>query len=230
MRDRRLWWTHRKRKQPEAARLCLTPRPELRQRSTLGPRVQRLGCIRILSAVRCVLPGRRCARLPLLHLPVLGGVRLVLPGRPVQVRLPVVLQPGSDPATKSELVSISSGPVFGEEIGRSSPFPQAGIPRGVLHGDGQDGGDHAAADDGVQGQSHGDEDAQTGFTRFKQPCLGFKSNKEAGFKASIHGCWDSCPAKVRPGSNRRRKVTYLWLEVAWGGGAPVALSPESGLF
>lgn len=30
-----------------------------------------------------------------------------------------------------------------------SPFLQAGVSRGVLHGDGQDGGDDAAADEGV---------------------------------------------------------------------------------
>lgn len=47
-------------------------------------------------------------------------------------------------------------PVVAGGTVRLSPSPQAGVSRGVLHRDGQDGGgDDAAADDGVQGESHG---------------------------------------------------------------------------
>lgn len=52
---------------------------------------------------------------------------------------------------------------FSEKEVRRSPFLQAGVSR-VLHGDGQDGGDDGAADEGVQGQSH--HDTQTGFRHF----------------------------------------------------------------
>lgn len=103
-------------------------------------------------------------------------------------------------------------PFPGKEV-RSSPFLQAGVSCGVVHGDGQDGGDDAAADGGVQGQSHCERQLSAKTVRLHLAPLYTQLQQLLFVWSSTtiqHSwIWDSRPARV-VWWMEKTKVSYLW--------------------